>query len=192
MARSIRRHTAIYMFRAIYRLRNAIKAFLQCAIQIGAHCIERASISGRNEQVNVMEGQTERVQGLWLRVERLGLRVQVQGLLLFGRITRLRPIKFCKHLYDCFVKGELTLFPTVKERIPKKVVKSTLYPSFVSAECLKTAVRVLQNARQSIECRALLEFLDCVAHSIDCTNRQKARNIYTQQNNSSWYNKLTN
>ena len=33
--------------------------------------------------------------------------------------------KFRKHLYDCLVKGELTLFPIVKERIPKKIIKST-------------------------------------------------------------------
>ena len=33
--------------------------------------------------------------------------------------------KFRKHLYHCLVKGELTMFPTVKSRVPKKVIKST-------------------------------------------------------------------
>ena len=29
------------------------------------------------------------------------------------------------HVYECLQKGELTIFPVVKERVPKKAVKST-------------------------------------------------------------------
>ena len=52
------------------------------------------------------------------RVQGLGFRFRVCGCLVEKQ--HFDQIKFRKHLYDCFVKGELTLLPTVKERMLEK------------------------------------------------------------------------
>ena len=64
-----------------------------------------------------------RVEGLGFRVQDLGFRFKVYGCLLEKQ--NFDQTKFRKHLYNCFVDGELTLFPTVKERMPEKIIKST-------------------------------------------------------------------
>ena len=47
--------------------------------------------------------------------------------------------KMRNHLHKCLQKGELTMFPIMKERKPKKVIKAVHTVSTASAECQKTA-----------------------------------------------------
>ena len=62
-----------------------------------------------------------------------------------------------KHLYQCLEKGELTMFPIKKGRLPKKGLRTvkTQYLSSVTAECPKMTVwyNVVNVTNGSAMCR---------------------------------------
>ena len=74
--------------------------------------------------LNFINVQTQRYMRLWIVF--LGINFAtclVNGCLLERQ--QFEQHKMRAHLYNCLQKGELTMFPIAKERVPRKVVKST-------------------------------------------------------------------